>query len=195
MELSQFQLDALKELINIGVGNGANLLNKILNQPIVLSTIDVSIVDINDLDCQHMFNQDASTVLMTFKGQLNGKANLIFPNNDVHKLLGLIVPWINMDTSINQVKKNVLMEVGNIVINGVVGSLSNALSITSNYTLPQFWQGDISNLFMGRCRGKFILANTQYKIEQEEITGKLLIFLEVSSFKKLSYLLDSCYIT
>ncbi len=190
MELSDLQLDALKELINIGVGNGASLLNQILNQPIALSAIHVDVVDIADLNTVANFDKNASTVLMAFEGQLTGKAKLIFPNNDALKLLNLIAPWINIDTSIGQVKKNVLMEVGNIVINGVIGCISNALKITSKYSLPQYWQGDILDLFKNSNSGTVILANTQYEIESHKIKGSLLIFLEVHSFETLSKLLD-----
>jgi len=195
MELSILQLDALKELINIGVGNGANLLNQILKQSIILSTIDVSIVDVTELNTVTCFDNNASTVLMSFDGQLTGKAKLIFPNNDALRLLDLIAPWINIDTSIGQVKKNVLMEVGNIVINGVIGSISNALKITSNYSLPQYYQGDIMSQFKSSVSGTVILANTQYEIESHEIKGSLLIFLEVNSFQTLSHLLDNSFTT
>ncbi len=191
MELSTLQLDALKELINIGVGKGASLLNKMLNKPIVLNTINVQIVDWHDEALLQYQAKNASIVHMDFSGQINGRANLIFPNKDAVHLLGLIAPWLNVDTSINQVKENVLTEVGNIVINGVIGSLNNVLHLESSYTLPWYSDGALFDFFNGLGRGKFILANTQYEIEEQSIKGTLLIFFELSSFQVLGELLDN----
>ncbi|MBS2212473.1 hypothetical protein KEM09_13740 [Carboxylicivirga mesophila] len=191
MELSALQLDALKELINIGVGKGASLLNRMLNKPIELKTIHVQIVDWHDDVLQEYQTKNASIVHMDFNGQINGRANLIFPNRDAIRLLGLIAPWLNVDTSISHVKKNVLTEVGNIVINGVIGSLNNVLNLHSSYTLPCYSDGALYDFFVGMGKGKFILANTQYAIEEQAIKGTLLIFLELNSFQVLGELLDN----
>ncbi len=80
MKLSDQQLDALKELINIGVGKGASLLNKMLNKPIILNAINVQIIDWHDSVLLAHQTTNASIVHMDFKGQINGRANLIFPN-------------------------------------------------------------------------------------------------------------------
>lgn len=191
MELSDLQLDALKELINIGVGKGASLLNKMLNKPIQLNTINVQIVDWHDEVLSEYQTKNASIVHMDFNGQIKGRANLIFPNKDAIHLLGLIAPWLQVDTSISHVKRNVLTEVGNIVINGVIGSLNNVLKLQSSYTLPWYSDGALYDFFNGLGKGKFILANTQYAIEEQSIKGTLLIFLELSSFKVLGQLLDN----
>ncbi len=191
MKLSDQQLDALKELINIGVGKGASLLNKMLNKPIILNAINVQIIDWHDSVLLAHQTTNASIVHMDFKGQINGRANLIFPNRDAIRLLGLIAPWLNVDTSISHVKRNVLTEVGNIVINGVIGSLNNVLNLQSSYTLPWYSDNTISDFYDGLEKGKFILANTQYAIEDQTIKGTLLIFLELSSFQVLGELLDN----
>ncbi|WP_430817642.1 hypothetical protein [Carboxylicivirga sp. RSCT41] len=190
MKVTSLQLDALKELINIGVGNGANLLNKMLNKPIALNTIEVHILSHKDYESYIDFEENTSIVHMGFDGTFGGRVNLIFPNKDAVRLLELIAPWLNVDASIGKVKKNVLTEVGNIVINGVIGSLSNVLKLQSSYSLPQYYQGHISELLKTEQIGAVILANTQYAIEEESIKGTLLIFLELRSIVELQKHLD-----
>ena len=191
MKLTALQLDALKELINIGVGNGAHLLNRMLDKPIALKAIDVKIINKSELKQLNDFDRNTSIVHMGFEGILRGRANLIFPNQDAVRLLSLIAPWLQVDTSIGQVKKNVLTEVGNILINGVIGSVSNQLNLQSSYSLPQYHQGDIEELIEDSGTGRYILANTQYDIESEKITGSLLIFFELESIQVMQKYLDA----
>ena len=190
MKVTSLQLDAIKELINIGVGNGASLLNRMLNKPIALQAIEVQILGPNDFGDSVNFDGDSSVVHMGFNGALSGRVSLIFPNKDAIRLLDLIAPWLNVDASIGKVKKNVLTEVGNIVINGVVGSLSNVLNLQSNYYLPQYYQGQIRDMVRPEQIGAVLLANTQYTIEEEAIKGTLLIFLELRSMTELQRHLD-----
>jgi chemotaxis protein CheC len=193
MTLSAIHLDILKELINIGVGNGANLLNKMIKQPIKLSTIEVKIVDATDIINEQLIEGEASSVEMNFSGELNGRTNLLFPSESALKLIDLVAPGIKVEDGFSQVKKNVLMEIGNIVINGVVGSLSNILKIHSRYSLPVFHQGLVQNLFEEENNGKFILAKTRFDILDHRISGSLLIFLEVEAYKTLEKLLDKTF--
>ena len=194
MEMSNIQQNALRGLIKTGIDNGATLLNQILKQPVLHSTIDISSVNCTELDTVTGFDKNASTVLMSFNGQLTGKVKLILSNNDALELLGLIAPGITVDTEIGQVKKNVLMEVGNIIINGIIAGLFGTLKVASNYTLPQYRQGDIPSLFEDCKSGVVILADTRYEIQNLKIQSSFLIFLELNSYHTLCQLLNESFI-
>lgn len=190
MTLSNLHLEILKELVNIGVGKGASMLNKMIGQPIELSTIDVKLLDSGLLADEVYINGIASTVEMRFTGMINGKTNLLFPSDSAVKLIDLVAPGIHVVEEFSQVKKNVLMEIGNVVINGVVGSLSNIFNIHSTFSLPVYEQGTIDKLFGAQSEQRIILARTRFEIQEHHICGSLLIFLEVESYYTLRRLLN-----
>src|ERR1019366_9225973 len=92
MYLTELQLDALKEVINIGVGYAAGALNELVGTPISLRVPEV---DVLDLDQARMrvtafgWNRVAS-VHLAFSGALKGNVALVFPYDNAVKLVSLL---------------------------------------------------------------------------------------------------------
>ncbi len=83
-----------------------------------------------------------------------------------------------------------LKEVGNIVINSVMGSIANILEHHLSYSLPRYL--DINVLTLARTstipearKDRVILADTRFTIEDREIEGSILLILEVGSLEAL----------
>lgn len=81
IELSELQKDALKEVINIGVGKGADSLNQLLNTHIKLEIPNLKIIPADKLseELGYMGKGQLSTVNLKFSGDLEGSSLLIFP--------------------------------------------------------------------------------------------------------------------
>ncbi len=186
MELTPDQIDALKELINIGVGRAAGVLNEMTQSHIHLQVPFIKIVspeelkmDMGDLDRGRL-----SSVQLGFKGSFSGIAALIFPTDSAAKLVAVITGDERTDTDLDSLRIGTLTEVGNIVLNGVMGSIGNVLEHRINYSVPTYMEDTINNLLFSKNpvpNAMILLAQTRFTIEQLQVQGDIMLFFDVGS--------------
>ena len=92
MTLTDLQRDALCEMVNIGVGRAASILNQMLEHPIHLQVPDVEILPVEELVQAFSTLTDVrlASVQMGFKGTFSGLALLLFPTNSASNLVTLL---------------------------------------------------------------------------------------------------------
>ena len=195
MELTADQMDALKELINIGVGKAADVLNQMIECHIQLQVPFIKIVTVASLPSAREvsgFGEDRlAAVRLGFKGPFRGTAALVFPTDSASKLIAVLV-GDEPDTSddLDSVRVGTLTEVGNIVINGVMGSIGNVLNKRIDYAVPNFIEDTIDHVVSGNSNNSnasdtVLLAQTRFTVEQLQIDGNIMMFFEVGSFDAL----------
>jgi len=152
MQLTEDQIDALKELVNIGVGRAASVLNEIVNAYIKLQIPFIKVLTPQELqhELKQRFDDDIlSAVQLRFSGSFRGIAELVFPKESAKALVAIVTDENPGDHDLDAVKIGTLSEVGNIIINGVIGSISNVLRQQMNYGVPQYIEDKIENLLSG----------------------------------------------
>ncbi len=190
---SERQLDALTELINIGVGRGASVLNTMLESHIVLQVPFLRVISYNDLkdEITRHGGEWLATVEMSFRGNFTGSSQLIFSTESASKLVAAMVGEEPINMDMDEIRGGTLCEVGNIVLNGVMGSISNMLKFDFSYSVPNFLEENADNLFapdQKKTEMSILLARTSFQIERLNIDGDVILFFEVASLK---ILLDS----
>jgi chemotaxis protein CheC len=190
MSVTVDQLDALQELINIGVGRAANLLNEMVDSHIRLEIPFVKVLTASQAyqELASRFQDNSlSSVKLGFTGSFYGTAGLIFPTESASKLVSVLTGEEAGSADLDAVKIGTLSEIGNIVINGVMGSISNVLKQHMNYTLPVYLEDTIANLLftIHGNESKILLAQAHFTIEQLKIIGDIILIFEVSTFDAL----------
>ncbi len=195
--ITEEQLDALQEFINIGVGRAAGMLNEMVEAPILL---DVPVLKVCDGDAlkQEMVTRfdhhSLSVVRLSFSGGFSGSAELVFPTESASMLVSLLTGEDRNSPDLDAVKVGTLTEVGNIVINGVMGSMSNLLKQQMNYMLPTYFEDSIDRLltanYLFEVNTIFLLAQTRFEIRQLEIMGEIILIFEIPSFSELIDCID-----
>nr|WP_242040198.1 MULTISPECIES: chemotaxis protein CheC [unclassified Desertifilum] len=185
------QIDILQELVNIGVGQAASILNEMLGSPICLNIPDLQSLSLTQLqtELESRFESDLiSTVQLGFEGFFSGSAELIFPTESASTLVSLLTGEKPGTPDLEAVKIGTLLEVGNIVLNGVVGTVSNLFSRRLDYSLPTYAEDRVSQLLKARNLKQdvnIILAHTHFIIEKLQINGEVLLIFKVGSFDAL----------
>ena len=90
MQLTDDQIDAFKELVNIGVGRAASMLNEMVESRIFLEIPCIQVLDAANLqqELTKKFNSDCfATVRQSFTGSFSGIAELLFPTESASKLV------------------------------------------------------------------------------------------------------------
>ncbi|MEG3834230.1 MULTISPECIES: chemotaxis protein CheC [unclassified Microcoleus] len=191
MKLSTRQLDALQELVNIGIGQAAGVLNDMIDSPIrlqipylqILTPIDVA----EELE-QHLNGEQIAAVQLKFTGSFGGIAQLVFPTNSAALLVTMLTGEEAGTQDLDSVKIGTLSEVGNIVINGVMGAISNVLQQRLNYSIPTYSEGTIASLLISGGLATdtvVLLAQTSFMIERLHIEGDIILIFNVNSFDTL----------
>lgn len=195
--LTPDRLDALQEFINIGVGRAAAILNEMLDTHIALNVPTVKVFQVSQLqeelaqrfDCKHQF----SAVQLGFSGTFSGMTELVFPTDSACTLVSLLTGEEPNSPDLDAVKIGTLTEIGNIVINGVMGSIGNILRRPIDYSLPNYTEDTIENLLLsGRTvpEAVFLLAQARFEIAQLEIIGDIILIFEMISFDALLEAID-----
>lgn len=190
MQLTKHQIDALQELVNIGVGRAASMLNQMVDSRIILEIPYIKVLNAADLhqELAKKFDGDCfAAVRQGFKGSFSGTAELIFPTESASKLVAVLTGEEQGSADLDAVKIGTLSEIGNIIINSIMGTISNLLKQYMNYTLPVYLEDTVENLLLlnNITNSTIVLAQTSFIIERLEITGDMLLIFELSSFDAL----------
>ncbi len=195
MKLTAQETDALKELINIGVGKAAGVLSDMIECHISLQVPFIKVLSRGTLkDEMGSFSSDRlAAVKLGFKGSFTGTAALVFPPDSASKLVSVLVSEEGEPADLDAVRVGTLSEVGNIVINGVMGSISNVLKQHINYSLPTYLEDNIENLLISDDEFSdvtVLMAHTHFSIEKFYIEGDIILIFEAGSFGSLISAID-----
>jgi len=187
MNISDKQQDALTELINIGVGHAASTLNCLINQTIRLTVPYVEVLSIESVkeNPPIIDGGSISTVSMDFHGDFNGHASLMFPVESARILVSVLTEEEVDSTELDELGSSTLAEVGNILLNGVMGSLSNMLASTLEYSVPAYREISIQDLLACQKVETVFVARAKFYIDELYVEGNIVLFIELESFHAL----------
>ena len=186
MKLAPLQLDILKELINIGVGKAAGVMNVMLHTPLELSVPHVEVIDPQNLDT--LGASPCATVCQGFKGRFGGTAALVFPPESAATLVMALTGEESQGLDLDELRTGTLTEIGNIVLNGVMGAIANTLKEHIEYNVPSFQECSLEELLkmqVGDDSKVCVLAETGFRTKDMELEGRVYILFEVGSFNML----------
>jgi chemotaxis protein CheC len=199
MYLTELQHDALREVFNVGVGYAAGSLNELLGTPISLRVPDVDVLALDEARLRVIafgWGRVAS-VQLSFWGPLEGNVALVFPYDNAVKLVSLLTGDEGCNSDVDGIRAATLEETGNIILNGVVGSISNLLQGQISFSIPYYSeQGGLPARFAGAEASaglQVIFARARFGVAEHEIEGEIFLFLEIGSLETLVAALD-CFI-
>jgi chemotaxis protein CheC len=189
-ELGKFEINAVQEIINIGVGRAAHILNQMLGAKIKLVVPEVHYFEHEEeLKNFEKFHEIQSTVTMDFTGAFSGTSALTFPQKSAARLVEILVPDSPSEgEDLNAITESTLNEVGNIILNSVVGSFSNMFEKTVEYNVPNYGLLPICDLpdrVHLEDEPAIIIADATFSVEGEDISGKVIMLFMIQSFKTL----------
>jgi len=190
MKLTEDQTDALAELFNIGVGKGADTLNQMLGCQIQIQVPHIETLTLKELEEQaHEYGpKEVSTVNLNFEGSLTGNAMLAFPPQSAQNLVAALTGEEPGSPELDSVTVDTLSEVGNIIINSVMGSITNFFNQRLNYSVPHYAANAMHNLVANHITEadySIILAKAYFSIENLKIEGEFVLIFGVGSLEAL----------
>ncbi len=195
-KLGEKQLDAIKEVGNIGTGNAATALSMMLDKKVDISVPQVKVIPISKIP--FLFDEPEEVVCavkMGLREEMTGEILLIFEAQTV-KIIAKALTGIEISdiTVLDDFTSSMLKEIGNIMCGSYVTSLAAFTNLFINPEPPELTTDMISAIMseisipMAMAgEENIMLIETKIQIEgvDEELTGYLLLVPSVESLDKL----------
>lgn len=187
--ISSAQLDVLQELVNIGVGRAAGVLNQMTRAHVLLDAPDACVMTPTQVPNHTLLgaNDRIASVRLPFEGSFSGTAALVFPPDSAMNLVAIIAGSDPLTMDMDSLRIGALQEVGNIVLNGVMGSISNAIADHLDYLPPDYFEDTLQNLFQEYedAKSLTIYIRIRFAVEGHLIQGDIIILFQVGTFDRL----------
>jgi len=130
MTLNEQQLDALKELGNIGASHAATSLSQMLMSEVHMTVPEVNIVDISDIS-EYFGDEVCALVVFEIQGELlpGGYVLLHLPQKSAIQLTNTMLGMTDTDREFNEMDESAMLEVGNIMVSQFLDATATLLGI------------------------------------------------------------------
>ena len=194
MDLTDSQKDALTELINIGYARAAGALSQLTGYRIKLEVPKVAIHCIDEMTglLQGVVKGEVATVNQVFSGPVSGNALLVLDDNAALLLTRLLTGEEASSKSMDSAAREVITEVGNIVLNACLGVFGNLLRVQVSFSVPRLHVESVEQVFNSvtisdRELQYALMIHTRFYVKEENVSGYLVIVLGVTSLDRLLY--------
>ncbi len=194
--LEPVQLDVLTELINIGIGRATSMLNQMVQLDIRLDVPSIRILTAQELRQEaDAYGDDIfSIVRLGFEGCFHGTAQLVLPATSATHLVAAVTGEEPDSPDVSALRGATLNEIGNILLNGVMGSLVNSLQGHLDFALPEYLEDTAPRtLVPGTSQNDemVLFARARFATEDGRIDGQLIVLFEAESTQTLIDSIDN----
>lgn len=193
--LSELELDALTEMVNIGVGRAAASLREMVGEQVHLSVPKVTLVS-RDQAILTLGENEVSNLVgihQVFEGEITGRALLIFPDTKSLELVRAVVGGELPLEEIIELEQEALAEIGNIILNGCLATVANLLQRSLKMSLPEILRGEPAvffNLAPPPAAGDVVMfLYINFAIRSRDIRGYIAMIMDLPSLAVLRILL------
>ena len=191
-DLTPVQQDALIELLNIGFGRAAASLSELTGHRVLLEVPEVSVHPIGALRdaLQRLGVNDVASVHQIFSGPVAGDALLVLDHVAASSLKQLLTDEPPLPLALDGSAREVLAEVGNILLNACLGTFGNLLKVQVSFSVPQLsldtLHAVLESLKINREGLRYALVvHAGFRLREAAVTGYLVIILSVASLDRL----------
>lgn len=198
--LTDLELDALTELVNLGVSRAATSLRKLVDDEVLLSVPSVGVVT-RQQAAQIIEEREPSQLIgvhQAFDGDISGRAMLIFPEANSLELVRVMAgSELPLDDVID-LEQEALAETGNIILNACLATIANILHRHLKVSLPEILRGTGTDFF-GQANDAnsgdavlFLYIN--FSVKQRNIRGYIALLMDIQALASLKTLLNEMII-
>lgn len=183
--LNEVELDIFNEIINIGVGRSANSLSHLLNSYVSIEAPTIRMWSYDELVKAMDNGETKSLIRLNFSGPMFGSASLVFDKSSAINLVNEVSD--DDEDSLDAIKTGTLTEIGNIILNGIMGILGNVIEQRIIYEVPIFEESITVDRFLdNKLDWENILVTTvSFRVNEHEIHGEIYLFFTNKTIETL----------
>lgn len=187
LKLTSLQTDLLCELFNIGIGRAAAAMSEMLQDEVLLSVPQVHFITVSEVT-DHLGKHSRSMycIRQPFSGAFCGNALLIFPEEKSLEMVKVLIGDIPPGTELLQVQRDALLEVGNVVLNACLASLSEMTNTPFECSLATVDSGDTRRVLGTRVQNHVVLLiHIRFELKTQNIEGFVVFVMNSTSYEDM----------
>jgi chemotaxis protein CheC len=194
-DLKASQLDAIREVANIGAGHAATALSGMTNRTIMITVPRVYVRPLEEAsDLVGAPGAVVAAVLMHMMGDLTGRAMVLFPERAAHTLCDFLFRRpAGGTTTLGEMEQSGLKEAGNILASAYLNALSDFMGMMLVPSVPSLvidLSGAVltsAQLNFGQDRDYAFCVETSFRVEGagDPLGGHFLLLPDVSSLRSI----------
>ena len=198
MKLTERQSDALSELINIAFARTGAALSELTGHRVILNPPDVAVYRSVELRgaLAKFVPGDVASIHQVFGGPVAGDALLLLNYEGAVQLTDLLTDEDKQSAFLDESAREVLTEVGNILLNACLGMFGNLLNVHVTFSVPRLHLETLDELISSMTSDKSdlhfaLVVYTAFQIRDSSVKGFLVIVLSVESLDRLIQEVDA----
>ena len=193
LKLTSFQLDALRDIGNIGAGNAATALSQLINKKIDMTVPKVAILPLGEVP-EIVGGPDSmiAGVFLRVYGLAPGSILFLLPNDSAYYLVDMLMGRENGSTkTLSNIDESALMEIGNILAGAYLNSFSYFTKINLLPSIPALavdMAGAILSVILiqlGQMGDHALVIETEFTTENEGISGHFFLIPDPGSLNTI----------
>ena len=192
MKLTFHQKDALTELINIGYGRAAGALSELTGYRVTLEVPKISMHPIEEVGplLTREISGEVASVNQVFSGPISGNALLLLNERAALALSELLTDDPTSNRSFDSGAREIITEVGNILLNACLGVFGNLLQVQVTFAVPRLQVESIDGVLRSITVAEeelsyALMIHTRFHLRASNVTGYLIIVLGITSLDRM----------
>jgi len=198
MDLSDQQLDMLKEMGNIGASHAATSLSQMLMSEIEMTVPEVVVVDISRIN--EVFSEEISAmVVFEIQGDIHPAGYIVYhvPRSSAIRLTNAMLGSTDEDREFSELDESAIIEVGNIMISHFLDATAELLGVVMLPSPPMMaidmahaaFENILAQVAMDI--NEIILFSTELKSRDYDISSTIVMLPEEQTLKQILTLLNN----
>ena len=194
-DLKESQLDAMREVANIGAGHAATALSQMTNRTIMITVPRVNVRPLEEA-CDTVGTPDEiiAAILMHMMGDLTGRALLLFPQSSARTLCDFLLRReLGTTQEFHEMEQSALKEAGNILASAYLNALSDFMGMMLVPSVPSLvidLSGAVltsAHLNFGHDRDYAFCVETSFRVQDttEPMGGHFLLLPDMASLRSI----------
>jgi chemotaxis protein CheC len=192
--LDEFFIDAVAEVINVGMGSAAASLSEMVNEEVKLSVPGVEFVTRGEAEniIGSRVKTNLSGVKQHFDGAFSGEAILLFPEKQSLELVRAVVGDEVALNDLTEMEQDAMKEIGNVILNACLCAMADMFGQKLRGEIPGFVKGTVGQIFASENNNILekdivLLLKMDFAIERKNIQGYVTFLMDMASIDALKH--------
>lgn len=191
--LNDMQLDALKEIGNIGSGNAATALSSMLERSVNIAVPTIKVLDYNSVvEVLGGPEQVLVGIIFGISGDITGMIMFLLHKEFAHMVLeALVGSEFDGYSELDEMDQSTIQEVGNIMAASYVNAMAALTGLKIDISVPNMnvdMAGallSVPAIYYANISDRIILIEDEFKNDREDATSHILLIPEVEGLQKI----------
>lgn len=192
-QLSDLQLDVLREIGNIGSGNAATSLSSMLSKPVNITVPVIRILDHQAVsDMLGGPENELVGLLLSLSGEVTGMMMFLLEKDFAHLVLNtLLGQQLNSFSEVDEMGLSALTEIGNIMAASFVNAISQLTGMIIDISVPDICIDMVGAMLSvpvihyANVSDKVIFIEDKFSSEDDSAQSHILLMPEVESLENI----------